>query len=156
MNVRMLIGALPLTIVLSCGQAGQQEHHEEAATGSKATSDSIYNIVMEDHNVAMAKMGKLVKYQELCANASDSITSLLKKNRDPELLVRKIELDSLRILLRGAEKSMNHWMEHFEPDSAGTTEASKLKYYNAEKEKVGPIKDNILSLLSHADSILNK
>src|SRR4030095_78948 len=116
----------------------------------------IYNIVMEDHNVAMGKMGQLARYQKLCAKESDSLTALLTKKKDPVLAERKLKLDSLKTALKEAEDAMNHWMEGFEPDSAGTTEDSKLKYYNAEMEKVGSIKDNMLTLLSRADSTFKK
>ena len=58
--------------------------------------------------------------------------------------------------LKRVEENMDHWMEAFEPDSAGSDEASKLKYYTAEKNKVGAIKDNMISLLAKADSVLKK
>jgi hypothetical protein len=143
-------------MILACGQSGQHDHHDEAAAGGKATSDSIYNIVMEDHNVAMAKLGQLKKYQDLCAKEVDSITTVLAKKKDPALAARKEMLESLKTSLKQAEDDMDHWMTGFEPDSAGTTEESKLKYYNAEKDKVGSIKDNMLALLSRADTTFKK
>jgi len=51
---------------------------------------------------------------------------------------------------------MDHWMQGFETDSAGTTEESKLKYYTKEKEKVGAIKENMIAVLARADSVLKK
>ena len=156
MNVRHAIGFFVILLLTACGGGGSQGHHEAAGETAKSPSDSVYNLVMDDHNVAMPKMGQLSRYQVTVKKESDSIAAVLSKKKDPVLAARKQMLDSLRVQLKTAEDDMNHWMESFETDSAGTTEELKLKYYSKEKEKVGAIKENIISVLALADSALKK
>jgi len=156
MNARHAIGFFVILLLTACGGGGSHEHQEAAGETAKSQSDSVYNLVMEDHNVTMPKMSQLSRYQEMVKKKSDSIGAVLTKKKDPALAAYKQMLDSLKVQLKTAEDGMDKWMEKFETDSAGTTEESKLKYYTKEKEKVGAIKENIISVLARADSALKK
>jgi len=156
MNMRHAIGSFVILMLTACGGSGGHENHTAASETAKSPSDSVYNLVMEDHNVAMPKMGQLSRYQVAAKKESDSIAGVLAKKKDPALSARKQMLDSLQVQLKTAEDDMDHWMQGFETDSAGTTEESKLKYYTKEKEKVGAIKENMIAVLARADSVLKK
>jgi hypothetical protein len=68
----------------------------------------------------------------------------------------KIQLDSLAAKLNYAEADMDKWMEDFNMDSAKNDAALRAKYLEAEKEKVNRVREQMVSVLQQADSLLKK
>ena len=58
--------------------------------------------------------------------------------------------------LKTAEEKMNTWMDEFSIDSAQDDMERRLKYLTGEKFKVDDVRDEIMSALSRADSLLKK
>jgi hypothetical protein len=58
--------------------------------------------------------------------------------------------------LKQAEDKMNAWMEEFSIDSASEDTDRRIKYLTGEKVKVDSVRDQILSVISKADSLRGK
>jgi hypothetical protein len=115
--------------------------------------DSLYHDVMEGHDVGMAKMGNLRGYLKQVQQALDSVNKLPRAKQDEQYQQRLMDVQED---LNYAEYGMNTWMEEFKIDSGKGDPAVRLRYLEAEKEKVTKVKENILGSLSRADSLLRK
>ena len=140
--------------VLACNNAQDNaaERKDGYSTEPKTETDSLYHQVMEGHDVGMAKMGALKKYNGLAQSKIDSVQKLSADKQDKSYLQ---EVMTLRQQLINAEKGMNEWMEGFNLDSASGPAAS-ASYLKSELQKVTIVRDNILGSLGKADSLLKK
>jgi len=137
-----------LVLLAACGDSAPKATNNNAAipvTGS----DSLYKAVMEVHDVAMARMGEMIRYKKLLRQQADSIKGL--KDHDTALVEG---LENAAKDLNDAEELMNKWMQEFDPDAAGTTEKDMTAYYSREKEKVDTVKVRIFSSLEKAQQLV--
>jgi hypothetical protein len=148
MNKGLIIGAAILFAV-SCGSNNNTETSEEATS---APVDSMFQQVMDGHDAAMAKMGKLKSYRKQFDQKVDSLKKV-KSSAKNELSERYSDMSNA---LKVAEDRMNTWMEEFSIDSATEDVGRRLKYLSGEKLKVDSVRDEILTVLSRADSLLKK
>ena len=141
-------------MVVSCGNAGDKsaERKNGFTTELKTKADSLYHDVMEGHDVGMAKMGALKKYNGMVQSKLDSLQKVASAKIDKTY---QQQLASLKEMLTKAEKGMNDWMEEFNLDSASGVNAS-IHYLESQKAKVAVVKQDILETLSKADSLLKK
>lgn len=148
---------LPLALVAglfiaSCNHEAKHEEHT-GHEAPKTKADSLMEDVMAGHDVGMGKMDKLSTYEKLVQQALDSISKLPAKAQQAAAPLKEklnVALDDLK----KAEGGMNDWMDHFNMDSAVNNAEERIKYLAAEKDKVGLVKEKILSSLSYADSLL--
>ncbi|MBL7736002.1 MAG: viral A-type inclusion protein [Chitinophagaceae bacterium] len=141
-----------MALVSACADSGSHTERKDGYTVVLETrQDSLFHEVMEGHNVAMAKMGKLAGYRKQAQQALDSLASA-GKHANTTLATA---LQSLSEELKNADEGMNRWMEEFVVDSAENNEALRLVYLESEKEKVNKVKDEILSALQKADSLFS-
>lgn len=138
-----------VTFVLSCnnpedGTAVQTNN----ASIPKTLSDSLYKAAMDGHDVGMAKMGTIVRYQQLIKQKSDSLKALKGKAELQQTL------DSALKALNHAGEEMNRWMQEFDPDKAGETEQEKESYFRLEKEKIDSVNNKIFSSIESAKQIV--
>lgn len=140
--------------VLACNNAQDNaaERKDGYSNEPKTEIDSLYHQVMEGHDVGMAKMGALKKYNGLAQSKIDSVQKLSADKQDKSYLQ---EVMTLQQQLINAEKGMNEWMEGFNLDSASGPTAS-AGYLKSELQKVTIVRDNILGSLGKADSLLKK
>ncbi len=144
-----LVHLFLLTILLSgCGDGAKEPSANNAAI-PVTSSDSLYRSVMEGHDVAMARMGEIVRYKKLLQQRADSIKGL--KDTDTSAVTA---LETAAKDLDHAEELMNIWMREFDPDAAGETEAEMLAFYTKEKEKVDTVKVRIFRSLEVAGELL--
>lgn len=160
MKQYIFVTALAIGLV-ACGGNGSHEGHEghgDAAaerkdgfsdTGS-TPEDSLYKLVIDGHDEAMAKMGKIRGAQASVEAKIDS----LKKRKGQELV--QAAYKDVKTKLDAAYAGMNTWMEHFNPDSAKADAAKRLEYLQSELDKVTKVKTAITTGLAAADSVLNK
>lgn len=150
---------LPAIFLFCISCNGEEEKEETRKDGYtvvlKTREDSLYHDVMNDHNIAMARMGKLSKYIQEVQRQLDS-TRQLSLARQRAARAHTTALDSLGVRLRAAETSMNVWMDQFSLDSAGVTNQNRLHYLENEKLRVLKVKDDILTSLEQADSLFSK
>lgn len=114
--------------------------------------DSLFQQVMDGHDAAMAKMGKLKSYRKEFDKKADSLDKT-KAPAKKELVATYTEMSSQ---LKHAEDRMNAWMEGFSIDSATDDTNRRIQYLNDEKVKVDSVRQEILSVLAKADSLRSK
>ena len=145
------IGSCVLLLVvifaISCSNDSGQ------SKGSKTQLDSLFDDVMDGHNIGMAKMGRLTRAEQTTKRLLDSIAKLPAKSRQAAEPL-KVKLDSLQKDLSYAEFAMNKWMDEFNVDSANDNAKERIKYLEEEKVKVTKVKEAILGSLQKADSLL--
>ncbi|ATL47113.1 hypothetical protein COR50_07895 [Chitinophaga caeni] len=121
---------LAIGLLLSACQSGGNQ----AAEKSKI-ADSVKMLnkeVMEIHDAAMGKMITIRNLKQELGQNSDSLQKL-KQPVPPTLLQAMNQLDS-------ANAAMNTWMEEFDFDMEGKTDAEKLSYLKEELVKVTNVK----------------
>lgn len=119
----------------------------------KTKEDSLFHEVMQGHDIGMARMGKVRGYLKQIQSELDSLARIPGNKLDENYQEALIDLQED---LNYADYSMYTWMDEFEADSAKTDKAKRLAYLESEKIKVEKVKENILSGLQRADSLLKK
>ena len=150
MNYKLLLIAI-VSIVFACNEAENHNSREAAAKAEKSPADSLYDLVDKLHMEGMAKAGKLKIAIGQTQKALDSLAKLPAKKIDK---VYQQSLTELKEELSYADNAMFTWMTEFK-DSFKDNE-QRVKYLQAEKEKVTKVRDNILHSLQRADSLLKK
>ena len=137
----------------SCSNKQTTGHEDHNAAEKKATTreEQLYNEVMELHDAAMPKMGKLIGYKKQVQAKIDSLTIALKNKKDETGHELKRKYEQLKIELDSAENGMNAWMENFNPDPKLPTKADMEKYFEDQKNKAQKMKDNMFKALDKAE-----
>ena len=156
-NLLKIIVVAGLFVIASCNNKKKKDPggvlgNNEKVSGSPA--DSLMEAVMDGHNIAMAKYGRLKAMQNEVKRRIDSIGQLPSKIRQASATLENklLELDHE---LNSARESMDKWMEEFNMDSAVNNAAQRIKYLTEEKIKVGKVKEAVLSSLQKADSVFS-
>ncbi|MFT3904480.1 MAG: viral A-type inclusion protein [Niabella sp.] len=147
---KKLFPLLFVVVASACGggATGQQET-------SVSESEKLLREVIEGHDVAMPKMKKMERLQQEAKSAVDSIAGLpVAKQRASANY--KARLDSALTALTYASDAMNEWMGGFKYDSFSNNEPERIKYLQAEKEKVTRMKDTVLGSLKRAEAVLGE
>ncbi len=148
---KLFVCAVLSLFILSCGESGS-ERKDGFSEKPKTLGDSLFHTVMEGHDEAMAKMGKLKSYQQQINRKIDSFDKKASGKA-------KLFLDSLRRTnddLRAAEEKMNEWMDKFSVDSAQSETGNRVKYLRVQEDQVEAVKQKIFKALEKADSVLRK
>lgn len=147
----ILLGAL-IILTTSCNNGATESKDRTDGYSKAATTpeDSLFQEVMEAHDTAMAKMGKMVGFRKQFDAKVDS----LKKIKSGADLQQKFT--TLSTELKQAEDNMNQWMQEFSIDSAQDNPEKRVEYLTSEKVKVTKVKNEILSVVAKSDSALKK
>jgi hypothetical protein len=135
----------------ACSDADAPEDRTDGFThNAKTLEDSLFQDIMDGHDAAMAKMGKLVSYRKKALQKVDS----LQKSKAAQAWVDTFS--ALSANLASAEQNMNVWMEGFILDSAKEDLNRRVAYLESEKKKVEKVKNQVLGVIARADSLLRK
>jgi hypothetical protein len=148
-NSLFLLSILVL-IIASCNNSAEPAGNAVA----KTQADTLFDEVMDGHNVGMAKMGKLTTAEQHATRLLDSIAKLPARAKESAAPL-KAKLDNLLIDLKEANAAMDKWMNEFEIDSFAKDAKERIKYLTSEKGKVTQVKESILNSLQKADSVLH-
>ena len=129
--------------VLACNNTGDAEP-------AVSLADSLLKQVIEGHDVAMPKMMKMERLQKEAQAEMDSLKKL------PGQTERIALLDSTIKSLSYADVAMHEWMEGFRYDSLKDNEPARIDYLKMQLATVNEMKDNVISSLEKADSVLAK
>jgi len=140
-------------LFVSCNSSNTSTDKDDKTTGS--ASDSLVHEVLKQHDVGMAKMGKISDTKNRIQNDLDSI-SKLSADLQKKSLQYRMELDSMFNRLTFADRGMETWMNEFNMDSLKDNEKEQLKYLESEKEKISKVNEVMISSLQKADSLLKK
>jgi hypothetical protein len=146
------LNLIALIFLVSCGNSASDERKNGYSDVPKSPEDSLFQEVMNLHDTAMSKMGKLVGFRKQFDSRIDSLKKV--KSSAKESLISKY--GEISADLKQAEDKMNTWMQEFSIDSAQDDVQRRIAYLESEKSKVSGVKDEIFSALSKADSALKK
>ena len=143
-------------IMSGCNNSNNNRSSDQDTTQPKskeAIADSLYDDVMDGHNVGMARF---VTLQKARAEANRLIDSLQKLPAQAKQAAApyKARLDSLVADLQYAEDAMNKWMDNFNLDSAKNDIEKRIQYLADEKVRVNKVRDAILESLQSADTLI--
>jgi len=148
--IKTIFSTICVFTFLACNNSA--ENHGKAA---RTHADSLMEEVMENHNIGMAKMGKIREGKRKIQLVLDSISRLptdLQKNSAEY----KRQLDSAFNRLTFAGDAMDKWMEEFNMDSAANDDKMRIEYLQSEKIKISQVRDFMVSSLQKTDSLLRR
>ena len=149
---KILFSAALIAIFTGCSDnAATSERINGFTHELKNQEDSLMQEVMDGHDAAMAKMGKLAAYRKVAVKKIDSLVKA--KSAD---LQQTGSYKKLADGLKSAEDEMNEWMGSFSIDSAKNDKQRRIAYLRSEKSKVTKVKEEILGIISRADSLFRK
>ena len=156
-RIFFLFSVLAFVVISACNNSNNKSSDitgNETIT-SESREDSLMKDVMTGHDVGMAKMGRLRAMQNQVQHIIDSIAKLpakAKKALEPHNADMKKVLEDLKSAKAGMEK----WMDEFNMDSAINNMEQRIEYLSEERLKVAAVKENILSSLQKADSLIKE
>jgi len=142
-------------LLLIFAACNNENNNTNPVPTTKTKADTLLHDVMEGHNEAMAKMGKLNRMELEVLHIIDSIGKLPRKTKTTLKSYIK-NLDIAVVNIRAAKMGMDNWMEAFNMDSAITNKGERIKYLEDERLKVTKVKESILTSLANADSLIRK
>jgi hypothetical protein len=146
----LILFVITLQVFLACNN---NKSDDNKIGGPKSTADSLIVEVMDDHDEAMAKYGKLQGLLKRIGEMLDSLNTGKIQQAGAEL---RNELDSTQKEIGEAIVAMDKWMEEFNMDSALDNLNQRAIYLRDEKLKVEKVKEAMLSSWKKADSLVNK
>ena len=152
----LIIAMLTLASFVACSNSsGGDEKNRKNGFGDspKNKEDSLFNDVINGHNIAMARMDRVSNYLIKIQKALDSINKLPEAKLDANYQQSLIDLQED---LNYASYGMNTWMLGFKIDTLKGDKDKRIQYLEGEKEKVMKVKEDILGALQRADSIFIK
>ena len=156
LRATIVLAFLVFVFVNACNNPADKDAGNSKKTETQQTpADSLLENVMDGHNVGMSKMGKLSAMQNQVQHVIDSIKQLPEKTKKT-LTPYKIKLDGVLEDLKSAKTGMEKWMDEFNMDSAVNNMEHRIKYLTEEKFKVSKVKENILTSLQKADSLVKQ
>lgn len=150
--IKFILYSTIAIIFVACADNGSEERKDGYSKKPQTTEDSLFEEVMHGHDTAMAKMGKLGRYQKAVNEKLDS----LREVGGNKLEEAEKSLKDLGVELKEAEEGMNNWMDNFEIDSAMNNIERRIEYLKSEKIRVDDVKEKIFRTLEKADSLLKK
>jgi hypothetical protein len=139
-------------LLAACGGDSSNDRKDGFSETAKNPEDSLFQEVMDGHDEAMAKMGKLSGYQKQLDQKIDS----LRKAKSAAKVSFEKSLEKAKTDLKQAEEDMNKWMHEFSIDSAQDNIERRLEYLKSEKTKVRNVRNEIFEAIGKADSLLKK
>jgi hypothetical protein len=151
--MKKIISVLSLFVLLvwSCNNSGENS----SDSAKEKTADSLYKLVMNGHDVGMAKDEAVKKAIEDTEAAIDSMNKLPVAARLVSV-GHKHRLDSLLADLKYADFAMSKWMKEMQWDPSKIELNERIKYLSAEKIKIDKVSEAILTSLARADTLLKK
>jgi len=150
--MKIFFASIFVCFMFACNNSSQTEQRTDGFSDvPKTKEDSLYKDVMDGHDAAMAKIGKVKGYLQQAQKSIDSISKL------PNSAGKAQELDQYKNLqgeLLDADNAMDKWMTEFNPDSNSTDAAKRNLYLQSEKDKVNKVGTAINESLQKADALL--
>ena len=149
----VMMGSVLYASCSNSPESGASERKNGFTPVLNSREDSLFQDVKEGHDVAMAKINELRKYLAEIKHNRDSVNKLpaskIDKNYQQSLTDAEEDLNY-------ADYSMFTWMGEFKADTLQNDKQGRIRYLEAEKEKVLKVKENVLGSLQRADSLLHK
>lgn len=112
--------------------------------------------VMKFHDVVMEDHGKLVDDQMRLDTLLKAMPKLKQQFPKLDTLQEKSMMKETQGRLNRTEDLMNNWMHQFEPDVTGKSNEDAVRYFKAERVKIGKIDSVYKAELKLSDAYLAK
>jgi|GEM_PF-2555164 len=148
MKCATIIITLGLLALVSCGT---QEDQKKAEKSSKSVTliDSLNKKVNEGHDLAMAKMGTIVRLQKAATSMVDSLQKIKPVNQG---FIRQIQqADQQLAQIKG---SMYTWMDNFDFDLKNMDSTQKVNYLKTNLKRILEIDDSTAQIIHNAKSVM--
>ena len=153
----LIISIILLAVFGACNNA---DNKDKSLNAAKARADSLENLILKGHDIAMPKSMKIPDLQTEVKRLIDSIGKLPAKAKEAAAPY-KSQLDAVDKELGDAYSSMESWMQEFgekfqelNNDSVKNNFEEKIKYYSSELPKIDQVKTAVLESVKKADSLL--
>lgn len=127
-----------------------------ACNNDKEEQQKLQKLVIDKHDVLMAKMDSLTENQLRL----DSIILKYKEIKvenptlDSQTLVAQI--DSAKSLLNNADEAMMNWMHQFNPDYTGKSSAEIFEYLKKQEQKIDSVKTLFDKSLANSNALIQQ
>jgi hypothetical protein len=138
-------------LLASCGSDAEKAK-DNADAQVASLGDSLYKQVMDLHDEAMPKMGKLKSLQKAAEAQIDSLTKLKKADLQPMI----DKLTALKTQLAAAEKGMEDWMTQLDIEKVNAPIDEKARYFADQKAKAQKMRDDIFAALDSASVLIKQ
>ncbi|MFN3316605.1 MAG: hypothetical protein ACK40K_07320, partial [Raineya sp.] len=126
----------------ACQTSHEHKHGQESGKLSKE-NQALYDEVMKIHDEVMPKQSVIAKYR-------DTLDLELKDEKVQKDTLSLNKYKQIREQLNYAYQAMNIWMQEFEVNYEGKSEAEIKAYLEKEKEKISKVSEKMLSSLEAA------
>ncbi|WP_304062510.1 hypothetical protein [Pedobacter glucosidilyticus] len=127
-----------------------------ACNNDKEEQQKLQKVVIDKHDVLMAKMDSLTENQLRL----DSITLKYKKIKveNPSLDINTLiaKIDSAKNLLNNADDAMMNWMQQFNPDYTGKSSTEIFDYLRNQEQKIDSVKTLFDKSLAHSNTLIQQ
>lgn len=128
------------TVAISCTQSANYKDERDE--------------VMKFHDVVMADHGVLVNNQMKLDTMLHDLPALKIKYPALDTAKEKVVMTTTLDRLNKAEDLMNDWMHKFEPDVTGKSNEDAVKYFKAERAKIGKVDSLYKAEIKSSDDYL--
>lgn len=144
--------ALLMFAMIGCNNDNKVEPSNDA--NLEAQSDSLFEQVMDGHDIGMAKERKLETMTKRAEGLVDSLAKLPAKAMAAAEPFKQ-QVSMLLGELKNADSLMTGWMNEFDAKKAKNAAfPERIDYLKLEKIKIDKVKDAILNSLNKADTLL--
>ena len=152
--MKKLIYSLIGVCVLATGctdAANDAQRKDGYSQKPKSLEDSLFKLVINGHDVGMAKISKIRQAGNEIQTLIDELSKKTGNRKNDSLLAAAKQV---KLQLDAADQGMNQWMETFNPDSMVGKEQERIAYLKDEQVKVEKVRDSILNSISGAEALL--
>jgi hypothetical protein len=154
-KISLVLTACLIVFLFSCNSQSTEKTSNKV---EKTEADNLLDEVIAGHDIAMPKMGALIRARETATKLLDSIGKLPVKAQE-SAAPYKAKLNNVISDLKNADSLMDKWMTEFDMqlatnDSIGMKE--RVNYLLSEKVKVNVMKEAVLNSIQKADSVLKQ
>ena len=112
--------------------------------------------VMKFHDTVMEDHGVLVNNQMKLDSMLKRMPALKTRFPSTDTVKEKVVMKATLDRLNSAEELMNDWMHKFEPDVTGKSNEDAIKYFKAERIKIGKIDSLYKAEIQSSDAYLKQ
>lgn len=139
-------------VLMACNTT-DKKHEGKEKDDPKTQADSLYNQLLDEHEVGMKDWMRIEERKKQIAKALDSLATLpAKANAGIGELKNKLKEASTG--LQTAYEQMDSWMSSMNLDSAKNDLQQRIKYLTEENGRARQVNEVILKSLKKADSLL--
>jgi hypothetical protein len=152
-KVSLFLASGLIVFIISCNSQSTEKTSNKV---EKTEVDSLLDEVIAGHDVAMPKMGALIRARETATKLIDSIGKLPVKAQEAAAPY-KAKLNNVINDLKNADSLMDKWMSEFDMQLATNDSISmkeRVDYLLSEKVKVNTMKEAVVNSIQKADSVL--